>query len=62
MLKNLKTVWGRSLMYSFHCNTELLLALAPIKYIQTDTKNFQSNLTLLDFLILLQNILHKIVG
>ena len=61
MLKNLKTVWGRSLMYSSHCNTELL-ALAPIKYIQTDTKNFQSNLTLLDFLILLQNILHKIVG
>ena len=61
MLKNLKTVWGRSLMYSFHSNTELL-ALAPIKYIQADKKNFQSNLTLLDFLILLQNILHKIVG
>ena len=48
-------------MYSFHSNTELL-ALAPIKYIQADKKNFQSNLTLLDFLILLQNNLHKIVG
>ena len=48
-------------MSSFHCNNELL-ALAPIKYTQTDTKNFQSNLTLHDFLILLQNILHKIPG
>ena len=48
-------------MPSFHCNNELL-ALAPIKYTQTDTKNFQSNLTLLDFLILLQNILPKIAG
>ena len=48
---------GNSLVRNFHCNNELL-ALAPIKYTRTDTKNFQSNLTLLDF----QNILHKIPG
>ena len=43
-------------MSSFHCNNELL-ALALINYTQTDTENFQSNLTLLDFFIL-----HKIAG
>ena len=48
-------------MPSFHCNNELL-ALAPIKYTQTDTKSFQSNQTLFDFFILLQHIFHKIAG
>ena len=52
---------GHNLVSSFHCNNELL-AVALIKYTQTDAKNFQSNLTLLDFLILLQNILYKITG
>ena len=52
---------GHNLVSSFHCNNELL-AVAPIKYTQTDTNNFHSNLTLLDFLILLQNILYKITG
>ena len=52
---------GHNLVSSFHCNNELL-AVAPIKYTQTDMKNFQSNLTLLDFLFLLQNIFYKITG
>ena len=45
-------------MSSFHCNNELL-ALAPIKYTRTDTKNSQSILNLVDFLILIENILNK---
>ena len=50
-----------SLDSRFHCNNKLL-ALAPIKYTRTDTKNFPPNLTLLDFFMLLQNNLHKIAG
>ena len=38
------------------------MEMAPIKYTETDTKNVQSDLTLLDFLIVFQNILHKIPG
>ena len=46
---------------SFHCSNKLL-ALAPVKYTRTDTKSFQPSLNLLDSLILLQNIWHRIVG
>ena len=61
ILEKSKNCMGHNLVSSFHCNNELL-AVALIKYTQTDAKNFQSNLTLLDFLILLQNILYKITG
>ena len=44
---------GNTLVSSFHCNNELL-ALGPINYTRADTKDFQSSITLLDFLILLQ--------
>ena len=50
-----------SLVSIFHYNNKLL-TLTPINYTRADTKNFQSTLTLLDFLLLLQNISHKIAG
>ena len=52
---------GHTLVSSFHCSIEIL-ALAPIKYTRIHKKCFRSSLTLSDFLIFSQNILHRNVG
>ena len=52
---------GHTLVPSFHCSSELS-ALAPIKYTRTHKKCFRPSLTLIDFLIFSQNILHRNMG